>query len=337
MILVINFIIFSFFYLFFNKISEYLNFFDHPNIKKIHSQKIAPIGGLIIMATVTSNLVFLNINSDFNNFIMISLFIILIGLLDDKYNINPYARLLYQVFWSSVLVIFFLRVETLGNYPFFGNLSLNIYLLNIFSILCIVGLTNAINFIDGIDGLASGLVLVALLQIILFYYGFNLLNIELFLVLFMFVLTIFFIINLFDKILFFKKIFLGNSGSIYIGFFISIILIYYGNRSNNSYHQVMSLWVVSIPVYDFFATSIHRLINKKNPMQSDMLHIHHLLLKIGLGQLTITFSILLVALLLGLLGFSLLNFFNSLISLIMYFVIFIIYYNFKKIIIYKIK
>lgn len=337
MIFFYNLLLFSFFYFIFVQFSRLINLYDYPDIDKIHKVKIPPIGGLIISATILSNIFLFELDSEIINLINIASLMIIIGVIDDKFNINPYSRLIYQVFCACLVVFFFLRIETLGYYYLLGDLKLNVYFLSIFSVLCIIGLTNAINFIDGIDGLASGLVIIALLQIIFFNYGFNFFNVELILIIFTLVLILFFIINLSNKLLIFNKIFLGNAGSIYIGFMLSLLLIYFGNKNINNYHQVMNLWVVAIPVYDFFATSINRLLNKQNPMQSDLMHIHHLLLKLGYKQKNISFLIILTALALGILGFIILNLFNALFSLVMFFIFFILYFNFKLLIIKKIK
>ena len=335
MIYIFSFLIFSFFYFFYQLFCKYINLYDYPNENKIHSKKIAPVGGLIIGSTILLNHLIFGFNSDFIPIIYISLLLIIIGVIDDKYNLNANIRLLSQFLCSGILVIYFLKIDTFGNYPILGEITFNKYILFIISTLCIVGLTNAINFMDGVDGLASGLVLIALIQIVLFYYNF--LIIDLFILIFIFLLFIFILLNIFDKILFFQKIFLGNAGSFYIGFVLSALMIYYGNQNKNTYHQVMNLWVVAIPVYDFFATSINRLLNKQNPMQSDLMHIHHLLLKSGFKQNNISIIIVSSALILGLIGFSILNFFNALISLISFFIFFILYFNFKLLIIRKIK
>ena len=335
MIYIFNFLIFSFFYFFYQLFCKYINLYDYPNEKKIHSKKIAPVGGLIIGSTILINHLIFGFNSDFIPIIYISSLFIIIGVIDDKYNLNANIRLIYQFLCSSILVIFFLKIESFGNYPIVGEITFNRYILCIISILCIVGLTNAINFIDGVDGLASGLVLAALIQIILFYYNF--LIIDIFILILIFLLFIFILLNIFDKILFFKKTFLGNAGSFYIGFVLSGLMIYYGNQNKNSYHQVMNLWIVAIPIFDFFSTSIRRIFIKKNPMHSDLMHIHHLFLVLGFNQRAITSYLVCASMCLGLVGFLTLHFLNSLISFIFFIIFFIFYFYCKLLIIRKLK
>ena len=75
-----------------------INLFDYPNEDKIHKVKVPPIGGLIISATILCNIFLFEIDSEIINLINIASLMIIIGVIDDKFNINPYSRLIYQIF-----------------------------------------------------------------------------------------------------------------------------------------------------------------------------------------------------------------------------------------------
>ena len=131
MIFFYNLLLFSFFYFIFYQFSKLINLFDYPNADKIHKVKVPPIGGLIICATILCNIFLFEIDSEIINLINIASLMIIIGVIDDKFNINPYSRLVYQVFCACLVVIFFLRIETLGYYYLLGELKLNVYFLSL--------------------------------------------------------------------------------------------------------------------------------------------------------------------------------------------------------------
>ena len=135
---------------------------------------------------------------------------------------------------------------SLGEYYYFGDIKTS-YLGIILTIIFVLGLTNSVNLIDGIDGLAAGIVLIGLLSLFLFSYLKNpILDIDLFIFLIC-SLVIFIIFNLgFIKN---KKIFLGDSGSTTLGFILGWLLVYYAHSSNNNLDPSLSIWCVTVPVF----------------------------------------------------------------------------------------
>jgi UDP-GlcNAc:undecaprenyl-phosphate GlcNAc-1-phosphate transferase len=189
-----------------------------------------------------------------------SFFILVIGLLDDRYKINVGTRLLFQLL---IIIYFSLSYDIFIEYIFNINKNFQLDLENlnlIFTVLCVSFLINAFNYSDGIDGLLTLqtifiLLLIPILQIHLYKfinYDLLFLNIPLFL---------FLLFNF--KIFNFPKLFLGNGGSAMLGFIISFILIYYGYYSKYNIDPELLIWVIAFIVFEFLSTNMSRIKRKK--------------------------------------------------------------------------
>ena len=307
-------------YVFF-KFSYKIKLLDYPDIRKRHSSPTPPIGGLIIFVNI---LLFYNIiDTDFWIKILFysSLMILLVGLLDDKFQLGVTIRLIAQLAACLLVMGSGLYILTLGDYAIIGKIDLGLFGF-IITILCVIGLTNSINFMDGIDGLASGIIINAFFALILFSYNEVSINQFNLLILFILAISIFIYFNVFSKK---YKIFLGDSGSMSLGFLIAWLLIYFSHPDVKLIHPIMTIWCVSIPVYDFFTVLIIRMVRKKNPFKPDRMHIHHLLLSLNYSQKKISFSIFLISLSLSIFGFISFVYFNSLLSLLFFIIIFLFY------------
>ena len=191
-----------------------------------------------------------------------------------------------------------------------GSLSI------LFTIFCVIGLTNSFNFIDGVDGLCSCLSLISILSIIFICVLNNKLQFLVDLKLLVFLcITIFFFI--FFNITSFFKIFLGDSGSIFLGFIVAWILISTAQDKNELMHPVLAIWCVTLPVFDLTSVVIRRILRKINPFKPDRRHVHHILIELGFSKtntfLTIIFSSIFL-IFFGLIIFYVLGSFPALIS-----------------------
>lgn len=328
-ILTINIIFFILLIILYN-LSFKLKLLDYPNDRKIHSKPIPIIGGLLIFFSIFINTFFFNFNFHLNIFIYFSSIIIILGLLDDIFEINPYIRLLLQIVSSLFIVYYSIHITSLGDYYLFNkylfsinNLKIIGVLLTLLSVLCLV---NAFNFIDGLDGLSSSLLMVSSITLYVFANQLNSIKIEehFFLIIFFYYNLLFF---LFNKSIFFKiKIFYGDSGSTFIGFIFSWVLIYYAHPNQSFIHPVLAIWCITLPIYDFLFVIFHRLFKKINPLMPDNNHIHHILLRKYKSQ-TLTLSlIILLSILLNLFGFIIFYFLGSFICFLSYIFLFILYY-----------
>ena len=164
----------------------------------------------------------------------------------------------------------------------------------VFTVFCVIGLTNSFNFIDGVDGLCSSLALIAVLSVllisnlnnkILFFFDYK------FLLILSLSIFIFVIFNLSKSF----KIFLGDSGSMFLGFTVSWILILTSQNENQIIHPVLTVWCVTLPVFDITSVVIRRILRGINPFKPDRRHVHHILIELGFGQLQTTIIIVVIA------------------------------------------
>lgn len=250
------------------KFSKRFKFYDFPDGKKIHKIKIPNLGGLALIPFTLSMIYFF----DYNQSILITLnlfFItIIIGIIDDIKNINPQIKLLALLIPIYIFTKDVSTVNTLGIYGTFemslGSISF------IFTVLCIFLLTNAFNYIDGLDGLLAANVVITLFTFFFLIQSEK----EIF-----FPLIIFFIIYFFFNINFLKifpKQFIGDSGSLGIGFLISSFLIIY-TQKEVFLHPSVIVWPVAFVVYEFLTINIIRIKNKQNIFKRDLNFIFNIL------------------------------------------------------------
>lgn len=261
--------------------------YDVPDARKKHGQRISPLGGIAIFGGMIISFVFCtaHLANPALNSVLVALFILFItGVKDDLYPLVPYKKLIGQIL--AVAIVVFqgdVRLES-----FYGLFEINElpYIVSVsLTMIFFLGIINSFNFIDGINGLSSGLgVVVSLTYALWFYY----LNEPLFLIL---ALTIagsqiaFLRYNLVNA-----KIFMGDSGSMILGFLAALLTIYFLQANERSDEvllkkidaMVFSFAVIIIPVFDTFRVIFLRLfVLKKSPFSADRNHIHHMLLDLG--------------------------------------------------------
>ena len=287
-------------------------FLDIPNVgRKIHKEPTYLIGGHFIFISYSVFLLFsfdYSLNHKFVFFFIFSC-IFLIGILDDLKDLKPIVKL------GLVLIIYLVLIHFDNDYllekiyfeTFNKNLNFGIYSYPV-SILCVLLLINAINLIDGINGLAM------MVFIIIYLYLNYFLNVAFNIFIFIFYLFICF--NIYKG-----KYFLGNSGSLIIGAIIafSTIKAYNSNfTQNNSVEDIFILFL--IPGIDMFNVFLQRIIKKKNPFNADNLHLHHLLIKIFSLQKVLFFYFFIIS------SSSYLAFKNLVSEVLIIFIIIFIYF-----------
>jgi UDP-GlcNAc:undecaprenyl-phosphate/decaprenyl-phosphate GlcNAc-1-phosphate transferase len=312
-----------YFIFFFTFLAEKNNWLDNPDSRKKHRIPTPLIGGISIFCSLVIICFFFNLPKKIEIIIYSSSLLVLIGFLDDIYNLNAKIRIIFQILSASIMIFFSnLMVSNIGPFSIYENINLG-YLSIFFTLLISVGLINAFNFSDGIDGLASGqaIITIIVLCILLKIEG-NLYQIE-FLSIFISTLFVYFLIN--TSILPIKKIFLGDAGSTLIGFIISFILIYYSQEPINIITPFQAFWCVVIPVFDTIWVMISRIIDKQSPFKPDRKHLHYLLIDSGLSKKYSLIFILLISFFLSLFGLLLSDLMGDIYSLLIYIFLFLIY------------
>mgnify|MGYP005835692823 CR=1 FL=1 len=276
------------------KIAFKLNAIDVPkDERRMHKKPIALMGGLAIIAGFCVAIIY-NIASPSEIFVpdrelaglFVGILIILVsGIIDDIYHVKARVKLLFQVAAAiSAVVISDSRILRITN-PFSetGMTELNMYISYAVTILWIVSITNAVNLIDGLDGLAAGVSSICSLS--LFFVSVLGLSPEsdAYTAIITGALagaTLGFLPFNFNP----AKIFMGETGSAFLGFALSVISIQGTLKSYTAISIAIPILVLGIPLFDTAFAILRRILNGKSPMEADRGHLHHRLIDIGLSH-----------------------------------------------------
>ena len=261
---------------------------DIPNERKVHTKIISRLGGVGIFASAAIASVVAS--SSFGAFTgwpvlftsLLALF--LVGIWDDLKNISAKLRFALQIAFSTAVAITGIRLTSL--YGVFGIEELNTFWQYFLTIVIITGSTNAFNLIDGVDGLAGGMALIGLIVLSFISYSLGLYSLLVILLAFTGA-VIGFLKNNFSP----AKIFMGDGGSLVLGYLLSstgILLIEKSNEMqaeiNPSRVALAVFAILIIPVFDSLRVFAHRIRKGMSPLKADKTHIHHLFLVAGLNH-----------------------------------------------------
>jgi UDP-GlcNAc:undecaprenyl-phosphate GlcNAc-1-phosphate transferase len=272
---------------------------DRPDERKHHVGHIPLIGGLAAFIGVLAGAVVDGQAHLFTNVLLATAAVLaLVGALDDRFDLSVRARLLVQtVAVLTMVAVTGVQIHTLGH--LFGHeFELGVFGIPL-TVLAVIGLLNAFNMMDGIDGLAGMLALVSIAAIIL-YQGQPQWPGVIVLVLLAGALVPYLAANLG---LVGKKIFLGDAGSMVVGYILAWTLIHLSQSGNNTELSTIDvLWCVALPVLDTLQVLVRRIREGKSPFKPDRGHIHHMMLRAGLGPRTTLVALVMLAILLALTG-----------------------------------
>ena len=305
------------------KVSYKFSLVDLPKERKIHSKTTAYTGGIIISIILLCAIQFFYFSDRNLNFIIyVAFFIAIVGFVDDKYNLNARNKLSLQVIPILYLVIFEkLVLNQIGDYDYF-KFQLGIFSIP-FTFLCILLLINSFNYFDGLDGTLSFATIssLAILFFLIPEKDYRLFIIMVFIPLSVFLLFNFSILNL-------PKLFLGDGGSLLLGFIISFLLIYASKQ--NYAHPILIGWSVVIFVYEFLSINIIRLKSDKDLFKPGQDHLHHIFFNNTRSIFFTNFLISILNILLFLIGFLSFLFISPLASFLLFIFLFIIFFIFRN-------
>ncbi|GAE00577.1 undecaprenyl-phosphate N-acetylglucosaminyl 1-phosphate transferase [Clostridium botulinum B str. Osaka05] len=265
--------------------------------RKIHKKPIPLLGGIAIYISFVVALILKkgHLTLEEIGIILGSTVIVIGGFIDDKYDISPIKKIIFQLAAAICLIMCGLKIQFITN-PFDQvTLYVGLHALAIpITILWVIGITNALNLIDGLDGLAAGVALISCIT--------------------MFVIAV---LNqrweaailtsiLSGSILGFlpynfnpASIFMGDTGSQLLGFLLAAISIEGAIKSATAFAIVVPILALGLPIYDTLFAMIRRKINGKPIMQADRGHLHHRLLDMGLTQRQAVIIMYLISAVLG--------------------------------------
>jgi UDP-GlcNAc:undecaprenyl-phosphate GlcNAc-1-phosphate transferase len=272
-----------------------LGLVDEPNGRKTHSGMVPLTGGVaiygaVIIASLLTDVWFKNGSL----FLTAATLIVLLGMLDDKFDLSAKGRLLCQFGVASIMALAAQNyITSLGNITGFGDLyfGLSGYF---FTIICVVGVINAFNMIDGIDGLAGGMSLIVLLAVVFLLLSSN--NSQAIMAPMMVIAAIvpFMAFNLSWRGFKGNKIFLGDSGSMFVGLTIVWLLVDFTQGAEAAMRPVAAIWIIGLPLMDMAAIMFRRAKKGKSMLKPDRHHLHNIFMRAGFSSRRSLVAILLL-------------------------------------------
>ena len=252
---------------------------DAPDSRKVHQKAIPRIGGVAIcMGWFFSLLVYVDMTQQVRGVLAGALIIFFTGLIDDLYGLSPRKKFLGQI--AACLITIFvghIYISSLGNLLGSETILLPPWLGVPFTILAVVGIVNAFNLMDGLDGLAGGISVIALTAfIILGHLSGNLMIMAVCAALLGAVIG-FLKYNLFPA-----KIFMGDTGSLVVGFVIGFLAVMITQAPGSNIAPIVPVLILGIPIVDTLRVMGRRVFQGKSPFSPDRTHLHHNFLELGL-------------------------------------------------------
>lgn len=307
-------------------ISHKKRLFDMPDERKVHHAPVPRLGGLAffpVMLITMGGLMLIyhlmgyssgslhgEVPYEFLALLVGSMMLFLVGLADDLIGVGYKKKFLVQIVAASLLVASGVWIKSLDG--LFGIYQLSPWVGMPFTVLIVVYVTNAINLIDGIDGLASGLCGISLVALAGLHIWLHLFSFALLCIAALGVIIPFWFYNVFGNAMRGRKLFMGDSGSLSLGYIISFLMIHLSTvdvspRVVSDYNMVFAFTTMLVPLLDVVRVVGHRLRIRQNPFLPDKSHIHHKLLRCGLRVRQVMVSICLLSLMFILINVALIG------------------------------
>jgi UDP-GlcNAc:undecaprenyl-phosphate GlcNAc-1-phosphate transferase len=266
-------------------LAHFLGLVDVPNYRKNHSEIVPLTGGLamfigVVFGSLAADVVFKNNPM----FLTAAAMIVLLGMLDDRFDLSAKGRLLCQFIVAGIMVgIADNYILNLGNILGTGEIHLPMFGY-FFTMICVVGVINAFNMIDGIDGLAGGMSLIVLLSVVFLLLGGGASHSLIAPLTIIGVLVPFLAFNLSIKGFKGNKIFMGDAGSMFIGLAIVWLLVEHTNGAEATIRPITAVWLIGLPLMDMAAIMFRRARKGQSMLKADRQHLHNIFMRAGLSQ-----------------------------------------------------
>jgi UDP-GlcNAc:undecaprenyl-phosphate GlcNAc-1-phosphate transferase len=256
---------------------------DGPSERKQHQGNVPLTGGIAVFITLLCGTFLLGIEPYTYPMLIIASAVFLVGVFDDFRHISAVTRLMLE-FGSGVLLATYggIAIINVGNLLAFGDIHLLLLTVPL-SALAVAGLSNAYNMIDGIDGLAAGTIALPLLALFLLAVDVGHPMADA-LLLMLIPLGVFLLFNLGPNNRLLPKMFLGDAGSVTLGFLVTASLVYFSQGEQALIKPVTALWLVTLPLMDMLATMLRRYLRGNSLVKADRSHLHHTLMDRGIGR-----------------------------------------------------
>lgn len=280
-----------------------LGLVDLPHGRKQHEGQIPLIGGIAMFLGLLFALLTLPISlHDYRSLIAGSALLVFVGILDDFHELSTRARFVSQVAAALLMTAWGgITLLNLGNLVFHKEILLHGWALPV-TVFATVGIINAVNMTDGVDGLAGGLTLIELILLFfLAFHGGQLLAAHI-LMLMVAVVVAFLFFNFPVPGRRNARVFMGDAGSMFLGFVLSWFLVELSQGTTRVVSPVIMLWIMTVPLFDVGGVMVRRLQKRASLFAPDREHLHHVLQDWGLSNMQISLLLCGFALLCGLIG-----------------------------------
>lgn len=262
---------------------------DEPDFRKFHDINTPRLGGLAIFAGfMTGVAIFGQMSLGIQQLLAGSLIIFFVGVKDDINGVSVFKKFFVQVLAAGI-VLFYADIRISSFQGFMGVYDLEVGMSYAFSFLVILCITNAVNLIDGVDGLAGSIVIVICMGFGTFFYLYG----ESSYAYVCFALTGamvgFLRYNLLNA-----RVFMGDTGALVSGFIISILAIHFIEMDKVASAPAIAIGILFIPIFDTIRVFIIRVYRGVSPFMPDRNHVHHYLCDLGLSHIQVVIVLVLI-------------------------------------------
>ncbi len=274
------------------RVAHLKNILDQPNFRTVHEELTPRLGGLAMFAGFMSALtIFADLDNGVQQLLAGCVILFFIGLKDDLIAISAMKKFAVQVLATGI-VMFIADIRVTSFQGIFGIGELQVGISYAFTFVVIIGITNSINLIDGLDGLAGTLIIVICTTFGVYFYlygGSNYGNYAAVAFCLVGGVTGFLRYN-------FKRaiIFMGDTGSLLCGFIIAVLAIQFIEMRQVESAPSIALGIMFIPIFDTLRVFAIRIMKGNSPFIPDKNHVHHRLLAMGLSQVSTVLTLALI-------------------------------------------
>lgn len=251
--------------------------------RRVHKVPIPRLGGLAIyLATIISMLIFLKLDRSIVSIMIGGTIIVIAGIIDDVKPMSARLKLFFQILSAIVLIAGDVKIEYIGN-PFVrhGIINLGVFSIPV-TIFWVIGITNTLNLIDGLDGLSAGVGAIAAVSLFFVAASIDYIDTSMVMILCAIIAgsAFGFLPHNFNP----AKIFMGDTGALFLGYMLSVVAMEGVMKSVATITIVVPILALGLPIFDTAFAIFRRVINKRPISEADKGHVHHRLLDKGLSQ-----------------------------------------------------
>jgi len=257
------------------RLASRLGMLDYPSPRKVHAMPVARVGGVgVAIGALIPIALWAPGNEATQSYLIGSLVLLVFGMWDDARDLNPYLKFVGQIIAASAVVYY-------GNVyvaylPFSEGNALPASIAQPFTVFALVGMINALNVSDGLDGLAGGITILSLSCV-----GYLALMVDGFAVIIVVVAALGGVLGFLRYNTFPARVFMGDVGSQFLGFTLGFLAVFFTQKVDPVLSPSLVVLILGLPIFDLIAVVGQRLYYGINPFVASKHHIHHRLLELG--------------------------------------------------------